>query len=212
MFAETVSYPAAYLAGLLSFFSPCILPLIPAYFSFITGFSLEELTEDPSAQIRRKVIGSTLAYISGFTAVFILMGASASFLGSMITEHRGGIRIIGGILILVLGVHLTGILRFRKLDVEKRIHLKKRPLHFLGTFLVGMAFDFSGRHGICCRVEPLYRPAPGLDSHYCRKPGNGPSGRLVAGDLLCWLGDAVHWYRRQHQLSFEISDTGHAQT
>jgi cytochrome c-type biogenesis protein len=140
MFAETVSYPAAYLAGLLSFFSPCILPLIPAYFSFITGFSLEELTEDPSAQIRRKVIGSTLAYILGFTAVFILMGASASLLGSAVTEYRGVIRIIGGILILLLGFHLIGILRFRKLDFEKRIHLKKRPLHFLGTFLVGMAF------------------------------------------------------------------------
>ena len=140
MFAETVTYPAAYLAGLLSFFSPCILPLIPAYFSFITGFSLEELTENPSAQIRRRVLGSTLAYILGFTAVFILMGASASFLGSAITEHRGVIRIIGGVLILLLGIHLTGILRFRKLDFEKRIHLKKRPLHFLGTFLVGMAF------------------------------------------------------------------------
>jgi cytochrome c-type biogenesis protein len=140
MFTESVSYPAAYLAGLLSFFSPCILPLIPAYFSFITGFSLEELTADPSARIRRKVIVSTLTYISGFTAVFILMGASASFLGSAVTQHRGVIRIIGGILIILLGLHLTGIFRFQTLDFEKRIHLRKRPLHFLGTFLVGMAF------------------------------------------------------------------------
>lgn len=140
MFTETVSYPAAFLAGLLSFFSPCILPLIPAYFSFITGFSLEELTDDPSAKIRRRVLFSTLAYIAGFAVVFILMGASASFLGSALTTHRSLIRIIGGVLIILLGIHLTGILRFRQLDFEKRIHLRKRPLHFLGTFLVGMAF------------------------------------------------------------------------
>jgi len=140
MFTETISYPAAFLAGLLSFFSPCILPLIPAYFTFITGFSLEQLTENPSAKIRRKVIRSTLAYILGFSMVFIIMGASASFLGSAVATHRGTIRIIGGVLIILLGVHLTGILRFRGLDFEKRIHLKKRPLHFLGTFVVGMAF------------------------------------------------------------------------
>ncbi len=140
MFTETVSYPAAYLAGLLSFFSPCILPLIPAYFTFITGFSLEQLTDDPSVKIRRKVIRSTLAYILGFSVVFIILGASASFLGSAVAAHRSTIRIIGGVLIILLGIHLTGIIRIQGLDVEKRIHLKKRPLHFLGTFLVGMAF------------------------------------------------------------------------
>jgi cytochrome c-type biogenesis protein len=140
MFTETVSYPAAILAGLLSFFSPCILPLIPAYFTFISGFSLEELTDNPSALIRRKVIFSTVAYVSGFAFVFILMGASASFLGSTIATHRSTIRIFGGLLIIGLGVHLTGLVRLRGLDFEKRIHPKKRPLHLLGTFAVGMAF------------------------------------------------------------------------
>jgi cytochrome c-type biogenesis protein len=72
--------------------------------------------------------------------VFIFLGASASFLGGLIQHYIDIIRIVGGILIILLGIHLTGIIRFSKLDVEKRLHLKKKPLHFLGTFLVGMAF------------------------------------------------------------------------
>lgn len=140
MFVESVSFPAAFLAGLLSFFSPCILPLIPAYFTFITGFSLEELTEDFHSEIRKKVVLSTAFFVLGFSVVFILMGASASFLGSLIYAYRDFLRIIGGILIIVLGIHLTGIIHIRSLDFEKRIHLEKKPLHFFGTFIIGMAF------------------------------------------------------------------------
>jgi cytochrome c-type biogenesis protein len=140
MFEESISHPAAFVAGLLSFFSPCILPLIPAYFTFITGFSIEELTRTSAPDIRTKVILSTLAYVMGFSAVFILMGASASFLGGLIQRYTGLIRVIGGILIILFGIHLTGIFRFKKLDFEKRIHLREKPLHFFGTFLVGMAF------------------------------------------------------------------------
>lgn len=139
MFAETISYPAALLAGLLSFFSPCILPLIPAYFTFITGFTLDELTGSDSS-IRKKVVLSTIAYVSGFSVVFILMGASASFLGSFIQIYSEAIRITGGILIILLGLHLTGWLRFNALEFEKRVQVHKKPVHFMGTFLVGMAF------------------------------------------------------------------------
>ena len=139
MFTESISYPAALLAGLLSFFSPCILPLIPAYFTFITGFTLDELTGSGSG-IRKKVILSTIAYVSGFSCVFILMGASASFLGSYIHIYSDAIRIVGGILIIFLGLHLAGWLRFNALEFEKRVHLDKKPVHFMGTFLVGMAF------------------------------------------------------------------------
>ncbi len=140
MFAESVSYSAALLAGLLSFFSPCILPLIPAYFTFITGFSLEELTDGENDRIRKKVILSTLAYVCGFSLVFVLLGASASLLGTVMQKYSGIVRIVGGVLIMLLGVHLTGIVRFGKLDVDKRMHIDKKPLHFFGTFLVGMAF------------------------------------------------------------------------
>ena len=140
MFAETVSYSAAFAAGLLSFFSPCVLPLIPAYFSFITGMSLEELTEKYDAGIRRKVLSATLAFVLGFSVVFVLLGASASFLGGLTHAYRDYIRIAGGIIIIVLGIHLTGLLRIPVLEFDKRIHLNSRPLNIFGTFLVGMAF------------------------------------------------------------------------
>ena len=140
MFTEAVSYPAAFAAGLMSFFSPCVLPLIPAYFTFITGFSLEELTGGRSSGIRRKVILSTISYVLGFSFVFVLMGASASYLGGFVYRYRDLIRIIGGVLIVILGIHLIGIVRIPGLDFEKRIKLKKKPFHFLGTFMIGMAF------------------------------------------------------------------------
>ncbi|MBW2245908.1 MAG: cytochrome c biogenesis protein CcdA [Deltaproteobacteria bacterium] len=140
MFSEAVSFPAAFLAGFLSFLSPCVLPLIPAYFTFITGFSLEELTENRNSEIRKKVVFSTVSFVCGFSLVFILMGASASYLGGLIYNYREIIRIIGGMLIILMGVHLTGIIRIPGLDVEKRIHMEKKPLHFLGVFIIGMAF------------------------------------------------------------------------
>lgn len=137
---EDVTYPVALLYGLLSFFSPCVLPLIPSYFCFITGLSLEELTSVHNAAIRRKILISTLAFIMGFSAVFILMGASASYLGTLLTQNRNLIRIVGGGLIILFGLHLTGILNLPVLQYEKRLHLHKKPLHFLGTFMIGMAF------------------------------------------------------------------------
>jgi len=137
---QDISYTAALIAGLLSFFSPCVLPLIPAYFTFITGFSLDELTREQSAATRRKIVLSTIAYILGFSAVFIALGASASFLGGVFFRFADQIRIVGAILIIVLGIHLTGLFRLKLLDFEKRVHLHSKPLHFFGTFIVGMAF------------------------------------------------------------------------
>ena len=134
-----ISYNAAFFAGLLSFLSPCILPLIPAYFTLITGFSLDELTQQTSTQLRYKVFVSTFLFVLGFSLVFILLGASASFLGGIIYKYRELIRIFGGIVIIILGIHMLGVFRIRFLEVEKRIQLNK-PLHILGTFFVGMAF------------------------------------------------------------------------
>jgi cytochrome c-type biogenesis protein len=139
MLHSEITYNAAFLAGLLSFLSPCILPLIPAYFTFITGFSLEELIGESSGRIRTKVVVSTLFFVSGFSLVFILLGASASLLGGLIQKYSDLIRIIGGIVVIVLGIHLTGLFRIRFLEVEKRIQMNK-PLHVFGTFLIGMAF------------------------------------------------------------------------
>jgi cytochrome c-type biogenesis protein len=140
MFTQTISYSAAFLAGLLSFMMPCVFPLIPAYFTFITGYSLDELTQDASAQIRKKVFISTLAFVSGFSVLFIALGALAASFGGLFDQHKDIIRIIGGIIIIILGIHLTGLFRIKFLEVDKRVHLQKKPLHFFGTFIVGMAF------------------------------------------------------------------------
>ncbi|MCK5696260.1 MAG: sulfite exporter TauE/SafE family protein [Desulfobacula sp.] len=139
MFAETITYPAALFAGLLSFFSPCILPLIPAYFSFITGLSLDELTEDKK-ETRRKVILSTLFYVAGFSFIFILFGASASFLGGFAAKYSWVVQYMGGGIILIFGLHLLGIINIKGFNFEKRIHVKEKPLHLMGTFVIGMAF------------------------------------------------------------------------
>jgi cytochrome c-type biogenesis protein len=140
MFTESISYPAALFAGLLSFFSPCVLPLIPAYFTFITGLSLDELTGVRTPRVRVRVLLATLIYVLGFSFVFILMGASASYLGGIVFRYRDWIRMIGGIFIILLGIHMTGLIRFRLLEFEQRIEVRKKPLHFLGIFFVGMAF------------------------------------------------------------------------
>jgi cytochrome c-type biogenesis protein len=140
MFVQSVSFSAAFVAGLLSFFSPCVLPLIPSYFSFICGCSMEDLAEDHGISIRAKVFISTALFVCGFSLVFILLGASASMLGTVLNTYKGLFRIIGGLIIILLGVHLTGLFRIRGLDIEKRIHLKKRPFQFLGAFLIGTAF------------------------------------------------------------------------
>ncbi|MCP4673586.1 MAG: cytochrome c biogenesis protein CcdA [Desulfobacula sp.] len=139
MFTENLTYSAALIAGLLSFFSPCILPLIPAYFSFITGLTLDELTEDKK-EVRQKVILSTLFYVAGFSFIFILFGASASFLGAIASQYSWVVRYIGGGIILIFGFHLLGIINIKGFNFEKKIHVKEKPLHLMGVFVIGMAF------------------------------------------------------------------------
>ena len=139
VFTETITFPAAFIAGLLSFLSPCVLPLIPAYFSFITGLSVDEMTAD-NRQIRQRVILSTLAYVAGFSFIFILFGASASFLGGVASQYSWVIRYFGGTIVLVFGLHLLGVINIKGFQFEKRFHVKKKPVHLLGTFVIGMAF------------------------------------------------------------------------
>lgn len=139
MFAENITYPAALIAGLLSFFSPCILPLIPAYFSFITGLSLDELTENKK-ETRKKVILSTLFYVAGFSFIFILFGASASLLGGIAAQYSWVIRYMGGGIVLVFGLHLLGIINIKALNFQKKFQINEKPLHLMGTFVIGMAF------------------------------------------------------------------------
>lgn len=136
---ENLTIPAAFFAGLLSFFSGCVLPLLPAYFSFITGLSLEELT-NPDRKKNLSVIVPTLAYIAGFSLVFLLYGLSASYLGILLADYKWLIRYIGGGLVIIFGLHLLGIININFLNMEKRMHIRNRPLRLTGVFIVGMAF------------------------------------------------------------------------
>ncbi len=140
LLSQTVSYPAAFLAGLFSFVSPCLLPLVPAYFAFISGYSIEEITDNPDAALRGRIFAATISFVLGFSTVFVLMGASASFVGSVAAQYRDVIRVIGGLLIILLGVHMTGLVRFGVLENDRRITVRRKPLHLAGIFLVGMAF------------------------------------------------------------------------
>jgi len=121
---KSYSLGVSFIAGILSFFSPCILPLIPIYISYITGISVEELQKGEKDII--KILTLTLSFILGFTVVFVLMGASATAIGNLLLEKKDILRIIGGAIIIIFGLHLTGILKIKKLYTEKRITFKKK--------------------------------------------------------------------------------------
>jgi cytochrome c-type biogenesis protein len=141
MHTQEVTYIGAFVAGLLSFLSPCVLPLIPSYITYITGLSFVDLQDEhPSHKIRQTSMLHSLAFILGFTVVFVLLGASATYLGSLLNQYATLLRKVGGILILLFGVHVTGLIPIGMLMGEKRITLHRKPAGFAGTFLVGIAF------------------------------------------------------------------------
>jgi cytochrome c-type biogenesis protein len=159
--AENVTLLAAFGAGILSFISPCVLPLIPGYLSYISGLSLDEMRGTPAATtsggavggaalavaapavIRRQVVLASLAFILGFTIVFVALGASASAIGQYVMARLGILGKIAGAVVILFGLHTMGVLRIEWLYQEKRVQSKQRPEGFLGAALVGMAFAFG---------------------------------------------------------------------
>lgn len=138
---ENVSLLVAFTAGLISFLSPCVLPLIPSYMAFITGISLEELSAHENLKrVRMTVVWNSLLFIGGFSSIFIAMGASATFIGTFLQENIRWFEIIGGVVVIVLGLHFVGVFKLKFLERERKFHMKSKPLGFLGTFVVGMAF------------------------------------------------------------------------
>lgn len=135
--SDSVGIVVAFLAGVLSFLSPCVLPLVPSYLSFVTGMSLEDLQQGFD---RRRVLVHSGLFVAGFTLIFVLLGASASFLGGFLRYNSDWIARIGGAVIVVFGLHLMGVLRLAPLMREKRVHLSDKPVGYLGTLLVGVAF------------------------------------------------------------------------
>jgi len=152
---ENVTLLAAFGAGLLSFISPCVLPLIPGYLSYISGLSLDEMRGTPAVAagtavavaprpgVRRQIILSSLAFIVGFSLVFVSLGAAASAIGQFLAERQALFNRIAGAVIIVFGLHTMGVLRIEWLYQEKRVHTSRKPAGFIGAGLVGIAFAFG---------------------------------------------------------------------
>ena len=147
----STSLVTAFAAGLLSVLSPCVLPLLPAYLSLVSGISVEELRGQASdREVRRRVMGTSLAFVLGFSAVFIVLGASATLLGRMLRSFRIealgtsiGVAQIAGVVIVAMGFHLLGVLRIPWLYREARFEGPNRPAGPIGAALVGAAFAFG---------------------------------------------------------------------
>lgn len=137
-----VGFIAAFGAGILSFVSPCVLPLVPGYISFISGASLEELQEGRAETLRKACLAS-LFFGAGFTIVFVLLGASATAIGQLLFSRVGLLRKVAGGLIVLFGLHMAGVLRIPFLDRERRLHLSRGQPALLRSVVLGGAFAFG---------------------------------------------------------------------
>lgn len=140
-----VSIGAALVAGVISFLSPCVLPLVPPYLCFITGTSLEELSrsgEEVSLQWRRTML-TALLFVLGFTTVFVLLGASASAIGQLLQSHMTFLAQVAGVIIIIMGLNFLGVLKIGLFKREARYHSKTRPAGLFGAYAIGLAFAFG---------------------------------------------------------------------
>src|SRR5881394_300025 len=143
MFSSLPLPIAAFLGGLISFLSPCVLPLVPGYISLISGASVDELQSQLGASRMRAVMVNSLTFVLGFTLVFVSLGAAATSIGRLLREYKGVIGQIAGAVIIIFGLHLTGILKISALYADKRMHTVGTGKSAWGSFLVGFAFAFG---------------------------------------------------------------------
>jgi cytochrome c-type biogenesis protein len=135
METPTIGVLIAFGAGLLSFLSPCVLPLIPSYVTFITGLSLDDVQN-----ARRSALVHGSLFVLGFTLIFLLMGAGATMLGQATLQYRDWISRIGGVVIIIFGLYLLGVLNIGFMSRERRFHVADKPVGYFGTLVVGIAF------------------------------------------------------------------------
>ena len=135
---QSVSVAAAFLAGLLSFISPCVLPLVPAYITYMTGISFKEAKGKKGIAMISLV--HSIFFVLGFSSIFILFGATATLLGNIAVQYQDVIRQAGGILVIAFGLYILGVLKMPLLGLAKRFEVRRKPAGLIGSFLVGMAF------------------------------------------------------------------------
>jgi cytochrome c-type biogenesis protein len=138
-----LSIPIALVAGIASFLSPCVLPLVPGYLSMISGASIEELKAEASGDLFRRVFRNSLAFVAGFSIVFIALGASATWVGQFLRAHQSTFNLIAGATVIIFGLHLTGLIKIPLLYREARLDAGKPRRGLGGAFLVGFAFAFG---------------------------------------------------------------------
>lgn len=141
MTGNEIGYLVALLGGVLSFVSPCVLPLVPAYLSFLTGSSLSELEDGDRGTL--KPMPRAIAFVLGFSTVFVILGAGASAFSALLRTHLDTFAMIAGAVVIILGLHFMGAFRIAFLDREARFHTTARPMGPGGSYLVGLAFAFG---------------------------------------------------------------------
>lgn len=135
MAPDSLTMLVAFTAGLLSFLSPCVLPLVPSYLTFITGLGLEDVS-----RARRTTLVHATLFVLGFSFIFVSLGAGATAFGQLMLAYRGLIAKVGGVLMIAMGLWMLGVFRVNALQQERRVHFTDKPIGYLGTFVVGIAF------------------------------------------------------------------------
>ncbi|MBM6595959.1 cytochrome c biogenesis CcdA family protein [Microvirga pudoricolor] len=138
----SVSLPAAALGGLISFLSPCVLPLVPPYLSFLAGTTFDQLSAGDDRAVRRRAIAAALLFVAGFSTVFVLLGATASALGQFVRQYLDVLSTVAGLAIIVMGLHFLGVFRIGLLYREARLNVN-RPVGLWGAYVMGLAFAFG---------------------------------------------------------------------
>src|SRR5712671_986083 len=179
-----VSIAAALFAGVLSFLSPCVLPLVPPYLVYLAGASLERLADaEPEPMVRTDTVLAALLFVAGFSTVFIAFGASASAIGGLVQAWSAELSIVAGIAIIVMGLHFLGLTRLAVLMREKRARMA-RPVGLWGAYAMGLAFAFGW--------TPCIGPSPAAPSSRASSAIWKPLKRQWAG---CWCSPALHSLR-----------------
>jgi cytochrome c-type biogenesis protein len=141
---QNISILIAFTGGLLSFFSPCVLPLLPAYISLITGSSIEELQQNIEDKKQKfNVLIRIIFFILGFSFVFIILGLGSTYIGNFLLKNSSLIRIIGGIIIIIFGLHVSGIVNIKFLLYEKKFHVQNHSVNIFSSFFMGIVFSIG---------------------------------------------------------------------
>jgi len=168
-----ITWIGAFVGGLLSFVSPCVLPIVPASLCFIAGVSLEELSGEGKVPpgLTRKVFAAALAFVLGFTTIFVLLGMTASGIGQLLAQYKSWLAVVAGIVIIGFGLHFLGVFRIALFYREARFQVREKPPGLLGAYLIGLAFAFGW--------TPCIGPALGTILALAGREGSAQEGALL---------------------------------